>query len=180
MNKMVIDFETNGFQGGSVLYCSVIIVDDNNDVLHQETRFYYPREAYSDGALAINGLSKEVVDRHRADISYPKYYDEDGWCVNLSKEYDVELLIAHNVEFDYSFLSQEFKSLRLKRFCTMQENTNFVGIRNQYGYKYPKLSEACKRYFIAFDSTQAHQSSYDTQKCLELYIATQNRLEKAS
>ena len=57
-------------------------------------------------------------------------------------------------------------------YCTMKNNSKFVGIKKGNGYKYPSLNEACKAYGIDFSNSEAHSSDYDALKAYELFMAT--------
>lgn len=67
----------------------------------------------------------------------------------LSKVNAAEMIIAHNIDFDYPVMCAEMiraglKSNRvapLKKFCTMQSSTPICKIPANPGYKYPKLME---------------------------------------
>ncbi|MHA8066956.1 3'-5' exonuclease [Aquirufa sp. ROCK2-A2] len=83
-------------------------------------------------------------------------------------------IIAHNVEFDLNVLKNEFSKnniyidLHNKNFiCTMTKSSDFVGIYNSNGLKWPKLSEL---YFKIFSKEfdESHNAVKDieaTAKC---------------
>ena len=107
----------------------------------------------------------------------------------LSGEYDVAYIIGHNVDYDINCLKALFyRNLKdeeygefcdsfnylfllhlpkMKKICTMKSTTEFCGLTNKYGQKYPKLEEL---YFRLFNENieGAHDAKVDvfnTAKC---------------
>lgn len=85
-----------------------------------------------------------------------------------------ETLIAHNYDFDSKIAGAEYFRKEMlnilpdkKHICTMESTTEFVGIQNYYGYKWPTLRELYYRLFYT-DFENAHDASADvdaTVKC---------------
>ena len=61
MNLAVLDLETNGFQGTSVLSVSAVVFDQARRVLDASDRYDFPEEEFSPGALGVNGLYPERI-----------------------------------------------------------------------------------------------------------------------
>lgn len=152
-----LDFETNGFQGSDVL--SIGLRHSNGEVFN---RFYFPQGEYKESAIAINGLTKERVTELRGDATYPAHFKDDEEVISLFEQTDI--LVAHNIEFDYSFLPDKVKAMPLKLFCTMKGNT-------KYFQKNPKLIEAAEHYNIPVDKEGLHGAAYDVLLCQSIYEA---------
>ncbi|MFK5975890.1 MAG: 3'-5' exonuclease [Sulfurovum sp.] len=169
--SFIFDTETNGFANCSVLSISYII-SQNNNILHQDTRYYFSQEPYNHHAFQVHGLDEESIDDKRAKNKYPLYFEDDkNWLIDIFNKYNVDNIVAHNLSFDTKFLPQEIKN-KIKNkeystFCTMQQNRHIT--KNN---KAPKLIEACKLYNIKFDEYNAHSSDYDTLKCFEVFVKT--------
>lgn len=85
-----------------------------------------------------------------------------------------DCLVGHNVSFDEKIIGAEFLRNGMKNYlagmntiCTMLSATEYCAIENQYGYKWPKLSEL---HFELFHTgfTEAHNAAADikiTAKC---------------
>ena len=158
----VIDFETNGFFGSSVL--SISIRKSNGQNIN---RYYYPLEDYNERAISVNGLTKEVITEKRAGATYPKHFNQDSEIVEFFK--DVKTLVAHNIEFDYSFLPEAVKEMDLEIYCTMKSQT----------YRFEKnmsLKDTAKDFGIDFDESLAHGSDYDTLICERIYNSIENKV----
>jgi len=165
---IIFDLETNGLDPSySVLSCSAIkyeidpLTYEMNE-LDCFDRYYYPVEQYSPGAIAVNGLTEEVITRHRGDCcDYPRHFagDEDfkKFCRGIN------LVVAHNVSFDTRF-APHLK--RKKKFCTMMINTDIVAVRFlewKGEWKWPTLSETADFYGVSYQGDGLHRSINDTR-----------------
>ena len=165
-NIVFFDVETNGKVGSSVLSISAIKVNFNGEIQKWEKvgeydRFYFrnPGEAINAGAINVNGLTDEVLEKKREGSIYPVHFKDDiesfySFCLDTSH------YVAHNIKFDRSFIPFMLKN----QFDTMIENVEIVkaGINEYYGtYKWPKLNECARFYNIPFDDGSLHESLYD-------------------
>jgi len=180
--NFVFDTETNGLGNCSVLSISFIICS-GSEILNEQTRYYFASEPYNYHATKVHGLTKDIIEEKRNQCTYPRYFNEDyDWLIETMEEYKVNNFVAHNISFDIKFLPQLIKdkinNSHYSTFCTMKENSKFVGIKKGKGFKYPRLSEACRAYDIEFSEDQAHASDYDTLKAYELFVAIIKNQEK--
>jgi len=155
---IVFDLETNGLnRGSSVLSCSAVKLlfdasasGDNQPFRQIDSfeRYYFSVEAENLSAIRVNGLSANVLTERREGHDWPPYFRDDrdfaAFCT------DAGLLVAHNIDFDIQFVPY---LSHIDQFCTMKSNTVA---------KYPRLSELALTYGIRFNSSQLHQSRYDT------------------
>ena len=175
MEKKIVffDLETNGLQDSSgIIRISIRNITINTEtlklnLLDKFTRYYYPTEEYNARAIAVNGLSEDVVEELRGEADYPEFFCEDsGFYIFIA---DVDHLIGHNISFDYSFLSDRTKDYNT--YCTMLATTNILKIPNQYrrGYKYPKLMEVAEYYNIELEEDKLHDSDYDVELTVKIF-----------
>lgn len=170
---IVFDTETNGLHAdtASVLSVSAIRLEWSNtgEVLTEKAifnRFYYPKEAYNHEAVAVNGLSESRITELRGKETYPLYFDGD----TAFKEFcqGAKLFVAHNIQFDSSFVP----FVRTKRkLDTMKPNADVVcaSWNMKYGeWKWPTLQETAAFYGIPFSSADAHGSLYDAKITAEI------------
>ena len=170
-NVVIFDTETSGLdpKGNDILSISWILADANFNAIKSETRYLdWPEDErrVSKDAIAVNGLTRErlaklgVSDRKDA----MEEFIGDLECAVM--------LIAHNIDFDYSFVKET--ALRyglptdaldaLYRFCTMKELTDICRIERYDGsYKRPKLSEASAKLKVPTDDIDWHTSASDTE-----------------
>lgn len=87
---------------------------------------------------------------------------------------DSECLVAHNINFDSNVLAAEFIRNKMtniieekEKICTMLKTIDFCSIKNEYGNKWPKLSELHFKLFQSY-LQNAHDAMSDikaTAKC---------------
>ena len=131
---IILDFETNGFAGTSVLSISAIkaLVIDNKIVeIDRYNRYYHltPGEIENPHAIAINNLSKSNLNMLRKDITYPEFYIDD---IQSFLEFcgDTDHFIAHNFSFDREFICFETAISFCTFFITLAYNfiVNVIGL----------------------------------------------------
>lgn len=131
----------------------------------------------------IHGITNQISDTHglSIDIVLNEFID-------FMKKNQVEIIIAHNMEFDINIIKNELYRLEkfeeikyiesLKLFCSMQNTTNILKIKNIFNnnnYKWPNLKEL---YFFATGKTDmenTHNSMYDV---LYLYESIHALIDK--
>ena len=117
----------------------------------------------------IHGITTEMVleeGKHICDL-----LDE---LLEDMKTYNVQKIVAHNIEFDinivlaecYRYGKQDLleRFLNANKFCTMKEGQKLLMLQ-----KYPKLTELYYRIFNKTFSNQ-HSALADCEACLECYI----------
>jgi DNA polymerase III epsilon subunit-like protein len=166
------DTETNGLhKNNSVLSISALKCVFNgvdiDTVQDRYNRFYFrrPPELPDAQALDCNGLTDDVIREYRQGAAYPEYFRED---IQSFKDFCAEAIrfVGHNIQFDAKFLDFELK----RTFCTMNENTNIMKLKNRSGgLKPPNLSEAANFYHIAVDEDKWHGSEYDTMLTYQIF-----------
>lgn len=170
---IILDCEINGFKGKSVLSISAFKVAYDEETkqltkLGEYDRFYFRRdgEKLNDKAIEVNGLTDEVITQKRKDVDYTETFDND---IDSFKEFcgDAKKFIAHNIDFDKSFLPFELED----QFCTMKTNTNILKLpkKRGSGFKWPKLIETVKFYKIPIDTEKLHNSLYDIEMTFNVF-----------
>lgn len=158
--------------------------DEGNPVssakhLIKPTGFRIMEEAYR-----IHGISEEDAEEHGTDLEGVLEEVEAALA-------DVDMLVAHNINFDRRVLGAEF--LRAERnnplgkkpyFCTMWSSLKFCNLRGDRGLKWPKLQELHEELFgKRFES--AHDAEEDVRACARCFFSLKERglidqyLEKA-
>lgn len=154
MNFAVLDLETNGFKGRSVVSASSLVFDENGKIHDFFNRYYLPTEKPDQGAINVHGLTPSRIRYLRMGASYPLFFADD--CDSLDifwKHYNISGITVHNLEFDTSFLPANIKK-DWKWWCSMKGLTDLCRIPGKRGqFKWPRLEEA-KRFVVkAFNGT---------------------------
>tara|TARA_R100000306_G_scaffold61690_2_gene65037 strand:- start:1713 stop:2987 length:1275 start_codon:yes stop_codon:yes gene_type:complete len=91
-----------------------------------------------------------------------------------------DYVVAHNTEFDLSILGHYYIKLygtnplsRKATICTMKSTVNYCKIPNNYGYKYPKLSELYEKLFD-YQVKNSHNAEVDVLHTLKCFKKLKN------
>lgn len=168
MNFAVLDLETNGFKGRSVVSASSIVFDEQGTILDFFNRYYFPTERPDEGAIRVHGLAPSRITWLRRGYSYPNYFSDDWDSLNLFWKYhNIQGVTVHNLGFDTSFIPDSSKK-EWKWWCSMLGLTEFCKIPGKRGkYKWPKLEETRK---ITMKSFAADKNVMTTEKAISGHI----------
>lgn len=187
MRILVFDVETSGLnpQWNVILQLSYQIVDTNSWATLKMVNHYFPwpenKARVSQESIRVNGLTEEVLaTKQLSDLktALEEFVTDKDSC---------ELLVAHNLEFDKTFIIAASREEGVKyansgwskSYDTMKRTINFCQIPKEWGrgYKWPKLTELADRLYIDYSNIALHDSSGDvelTKLCFERIVA--NRL----
>jgi DNA polymerase-3 subunit epsilon len=136
MNVIFWDTETNGLKEyHSVLSISAIkysfIIEGQNiesNKIEQYERFYFrkPDEKIGEEAIAVNGLTDEVISKRRNGVDYPEHFHNDimpfrKFCT------DTMHFVGHNIYYDKQYINFWLPNM----FCTMISNTKIIGLKKK-------------------------------------------------
>lgn len=135
---------------------------------------------------ALNGLSTEYclkngVDERLAIMMFLELLRGCNRIVAHNSSFDQRILRIALKRYDYTDEVLEAWATKDAHYCTMRESKQIVGAVNSKGaIKNPNLSEAFK-FFTGKELEKAHTALADTNACMEVYWALQNRepVEKA-
>ena len=168
MNVIFWDTETNGLEKyHSVLSISAIkysfIIDSNNiesKKIDEYERFYFrkPDEKIGEEAIAVNGLTDEVISKRRNGVDYPEHFYNDITSFRVFCG-DTRHFVGHNIFYDKQYIDFWLPNM----FCTMRANISIVGLKKKNGKpKFPSLEETAYFYGIETDKKELHGSMYDS------------------
>lgn len=168
--KLFIDVETTGFNNPRMVQIGAFLCEDWGQVrecyssIIQPEGFEIPSEA-----SATHGITTEIAKERGRPL--PIILERLNSMI-----IDADLLIAHNVRFDYSVIANEysrtgFMPTFINFYCTMLESTQVCKLptKNKGGYKWPKLAEA---YMFFFNEKlyNAHDALTDVLACRRIYF----------
>lgn len=177
MNKRIalifFDVESNGLQGSSGLSFSAIKLECwiegkkfKINKVGELNEFFKPRETWNSNSSKIHGITENNISEYRKNnriFKEQEYFDDTFVQKNIQALFhSSELIIAHNINFDMSFM--KFAYPKSKQYDTMPALKDRLAIPHpKYGLKMPKLSECAEFYNLEMDSSQLHGSLYDTR-----------------
>lgn len=180
------DTETTGLRPGQICQLSYIMQGENTV---SAKNFFFTVSQMDASAQAVHGFSAAMLYMLSNGRRFADFAEE------IAADFAAaDLLVAHNVGFDLSFLRAEFErceqSFRYNEsMCSMKKFTPICKLMRSDGvrYKYPKLSELCEFLELyPYDVSRAtielfggmygsHDARYDTAA---LYLAMNNARPK--
>lgn len=168
MRIIGLDTETTGLnadKGDRIVEIAMITVEPVQKdgrlvlrVIDRYTQRINPQRAIGEKAQAVHGISIEDL------VGMPTF---DAVVDEIRKRLeDATHVVAHNMDFDASFLGAEFDRVGvsippIEAFCTM---TN--GRWATSSGKNPTLKELCFATGVEYDGEKAHAADYDVQVML--------------
>jgi DNA polymerase III subunit epsilon len=112
----IIDIETTGGYSASHKITEIaILIHDGEKVVETFQTLINPEKYISPHITMLTGITNDMVK------NAPKFYEVAKEIYLLTED---KIFVAHNVNFDYSFIREEFKSLgaefNRKRLCTVR------------------------------------------------------------
>ncbi len=153
----IVDIETTG---GSAAYHKIteiaILIHDGKRVVDEYQTLINPECGIPIGITTLTGISNEMV----ADA--PRFYEV---AKEIFQMLEGNIFVAHNVNFDYSFIKKEFQdlggNLNLKKLCTVRLSRKIIP-----GFKSYSLGRLCDELGIA--NHARHRAMGDAKATAEL------------
>ena len=183
-NILVFDLETIGlprkfnslpsrtetYDTSRVIEIGYVIMDDDGDIVKQVSKFVkYENEHIKISNTHIHGITEDMVEEDGVHIM--KILEE------LEEDMkQVEVIVAHNINFDFNVLlseiyrlSPKFNDLITQFYKKKQECTMKIGKKYMRAAKYPKLIELYKHIFNE-NWDQSHRALDDALVCAKCYV----------
>ena len=166
---IVFDFETTGLeadQGDEIIEIGAVPIIDG--VVREDCAFQAlvdPDRPIPAESAAVHGITDEMVrGRPRVDVVMPEFLRYAG-------SHD---LIAHNAEFDMSFVEACCRKLELERPKGKVICTKLLSRRVHPGERRHNLDDVCRR--LGIDLGRRHRSIDDVLLTAKVYLALRERL----
>lgn len=180
MKYAIIDTETTGLfdfakpadaEGQPRLaHLAMIFMDDMEEVGAVEVFVKPDGWQMSSETTAINGLTNEFLAEHGKPIAdvlagYAKTIDDGYVIVAFNSQYDTKIMRG---ELRRAGIPDRFEST--PNICVMRALTDVCRVPKAKGngYKFPKLSEACKHF--GFEQDSAHRAMGDARDAQRLFL----------
>ncbi|NLR90606.1 3'-5' exonuclease family protein [Flammeovirga agarivorans] len=170
MKYAVIDLETTGgsvAQGGRIIEIAIIILEDGVEINRFES-FVNPEMSIPPFISKLTGIKNNMVK------DAPKFFEIAKQVVEVTKDC---LFVAHNADFDYNFVKDEFKELgykyRRNSICTVELSRVLLPGKQSYS-----LGKLCDE--IGIPHNKRHRAIGDTEataKLFQLLLEQENALQ---
>ena len=184
---VVIDVETAGFNAKTDALLEVAAVTLKMDAegwLQPDQTLHFHVEPFEGAvlhpeALAFNGIDPQnplrgavsEYDALHAIFKQVRKGIKDQGCNRA-------IVVAHNANFDHSFMMAAAERTALKRNPFHPFATFDTAALSGLVVGQTVLAKACKAAGIAFDASQAHSALYDTERTAELFCELVNRWKR--
>lgn len=154
----VVDIETtgNGYKGQKITEISVFLFDGEK-IIDEFTSLVNPEQAIPYFITNLTGITEAMVR------TAPKFYEIAKKVAEITKD---AIFVAHNVNFDYNIIRDEFKSLgfdfKRKKLCTVRLSRKIIPGLSSYS-----LGNICKAEGI--EIAARHRAKGDAEATVELF-----------
>ncbi len=185
---LYFDTETTGLRPGQICQLSYIIQDQFGEIFKN---YFFTVDSVEYSAFLVHGFSAQKLYALSGGKRFVDHIKEIAFDFASA-----DLIVAHNIDFDLSFLRTEFERAGVlfkykNALCSMKTAVPLCKLPRSrgVGYKYPRLGELCnyfavteseiesfeRKYFA--ESTSAHDARYDTTA---LYLCVKKAMENCS
>ena len=154
----VVDIETtgNGYKGQKITEISIFIFDGKK-IIDEFTSLVNPEQTIPAFITNLTGITDAMVR------TAPKFYEIARKVQEITKD---TIFVAHNVNFDYNIIQEEFKSLgfdfKRKKLCTIRLSRKIIP-----GLKSYSLGNICSTEGI--EIVGRHRAKGDAEATVELF-----------
>lgn len=139
---LYFDTETTGLHPGQICQLSYILQTKEKVV---GKNFFFTVDYVEPSAQMVHGFSKQKLEFLSNGKRFADYFEQ------IRRDFEsADLVVSHNVAFDFSFMRTEYERLNQifkvkNEFCSMKKATPICCLKRSSGngYKYPKLQELC-------------------------------------
>ena len=162
MKYAIVDIETTGGQSPADRITEIaIIIHDGEKIIDEFTSLINPERRIPYFVSRLTGISDEMV------MDAPRFFEVAKKIVEITEDC---IFVAHNVQFDYQFIRQEFKSLGFNYSrdytCTVRLSRKLLPGHASYS-----LGKLCNSLGIALENRhRAFGDALATAKLFELLL----------
>lgn len=162
----IIDIETTGTTPGHDRITDIcILIHDGLSVVDKFSTLIHPERRIPDFITRLTGIDDEMVARA------PKFYEVARKVVEMTEGM---IFVAHNVDFDYNFVANEFKSLGYKykrdKLCTVRLSRKLLP-----GHRSYSLGRLCDNLGITIENRhRAEGDAVATAQLFDLLLKKKN------
>ena len=154
----IVDIETtgNGYKGQKITEISIFVFDGNK-IIKEFTSLVNPEQNIPPFITNLTGITNAMVR------NAPKFYEIAKTVAEITKD---TIFVAHNVNFDYNIIKEEFKALgfdfKLKKLCTVRLSRKIIPGLHSYS-----LGNICTYENIPINGR--HRAKGDAEATTELF-----------
>lgn len=185
---VVIDVETAGFNSKTdalLEICAVTLKMDEDGWLSPDKTIHFHVSPFEGAnlvkeALEFNGIKdpfsplRGAVEEEHALKEIFKLIRKEQKAAGCQRS----IMVAHNANFDHSFVMEASERSHLKRNPFHPFATFDTAALSGLAFGQTVLAKACQTAGIPFDNREAHSALYDTERTAELFCEIVNKWKK--
>ena len=184
---VVIDVETAGFNAKTDALLEIAAITlkmDEQGWLMPDTTLHFHVEPFVGANLQPEALAFNGIDPNDPDRGAVSEYEALHEIFKVVRKgikasgCNRAIMVAHNANFDHSFMMAAAERDSLKRNPLHPYATYDTAALAGLALGQPVLSKACQTAGKDFDSTQAHSALYDTERTAVLFCEIVNRWKR--
>ena len=154
----VVDIETtgNGYKGSKITEISIFVFNGTT-IIDEFTSLVNPEQSIPPFITNLTGINNAMVS------NAPKFFEIAKKVSEITKD---TIFVAHNVNFDYNIIQEEFKSLgfdfKRKKLCTVRLSRKIIPGLSSYS-----LGNICTHENISINGR--HRAKGDAEATTELF-----------
>ncbi|ARV07436.1 DNA polymerase III subunit epsilon [Polaribacter sp. SA4-10] len=154
----IVDIETtgNGYKGSKITEISIFVFDGKK-IIDEFTTLVNPESTIPPFITNLTGITNAMVR------TAPKFYEVAKKVAEITKD---TIFVAHNVNFDYNIIHEEFKNLgfdfKRKKLCTVRLSRKIIPGLSSYS-----LGNICTSENIPINGR--HRAKGDAEATTELF-----------
>lgn len=154
----IVDIETtgNGYRGQKITEISIFVFDGKT-IVNEFTSLVNPEQNIPPFITNLTGIDNAMVR------NAPKFYEIAKQVQEITED---TIFVAHNVNFDYNIILDEFKSLgfdfKRKKLCTVRLTRKIIP-----GLKSYSLGNICAK--LGIEISNRHRAKGDAEATTELF-----------
>jgi len=175
VRQIVLDTETTGFDpftGDRLVEVACLEIEDFVPTGRSFHRYIDPCRDMPSGAEKVHGLSAAFLR------GKPKFHESDICDALLDFIGDAHI-IAHNAQFDRSFLNWELEQVGRDIIHETRWIDTLALARTRFPGAHNSLDALCKRFKISLAEREKHGALIDAQLLAEVYLELQGGRERA-
>ena len=184
---VVIDVETAGFNAKTDALLEIAAITlkmDEQGWLMPDTTLHFHVEPFVGANLQPEALAFNGIDPNDPDRGAVSEYEALHEIFKVVRKgikasgCNRAIMVAHNANFDHSFMMAAAERASLKRNTCHPFDTIDTAALDGLALGQNELSKASQTAGMDFDSTQAHSALYDTERTAVLFCEIVNRWKR--
>ncbi len=167
---IIFDLETTGLWANldDVIEFGAVKIK-NNVIVDQLQFFIKPNKEIPPNIIMLTSINNEMVK---------DAIDQESGMKKIAAWIKDTALVAHNANFDYSFLAAKFLKYGLGEITNLVIDTLALSRLLNPTFKRHRLGTIAKKYNVSYDTKVAHRADYDAEVLQLIFVIMMEQIKK--